>query len=267
MLKCPELECFVVKDLYFSGGLEFINLNGGLGYFLTKEHDNVLADNLLILTQICKQSKDYYAGVQTLNLGPDLLRLLKSPNKFIKVKVCNLIGQMCKHSSFFYKELKEARVFPQMTRLCADEDKVVKKASSFAIGNAAYYSDTLYDTLAPAVEKIVMLLKDPDERIKTNSIGTISNLTRNSKRLVGEILEYDVPEIFINLLLYDKSLTVKKLVLHAFRNFFKHKAIVNALRAQFTPKQQKRLNKLIDELHGKDLARHIASIKKVLGLK
>lgn len=264
MLKCPELESFVVKDLYFSGGLEFINLNGGLGYFLTKEHENVLADNLLILTQICKQSKDYYVGVQTLSLGDDLLRLLKSPNKFIKVKVCNLIGQMCKHSSFFYKELRDARVFPQMIKLCADEDKVVKKASSFAIGNAAYYSDTLYDTLAPAVQKIVILLKDPDERIKTNSIGTISNLTRNSNRLVGEILEHEVPKIFINLLAFDKSLTVKKLVLHAFRNFFKHKEIVAALVSEYTSKHKKRLRQLIDELHGRDLARHIESIKKFI---
>ena len=194
MLKCPELEAFVVKDMYHSNGLEFISLNGGLSLQPIEKYESVLADNLLVLTQICKQSKEYYPGVQMAYLGPDMLELLRGPSKFLKVKVCNLIGQMCKHSDFFYSELREANIFPEMIQLCSDQDKVVKKASSFAIGNAAYYSSSLYPDLSPAIGHIVLLLKDKDERIKTNSIGTISNLTRNSDCLVPELLKHLVFE-------------------------------------------------------------------------
>ena len=267
MLKCPDLENFVVKDMYQSGGLEFINLNGGLSLQPIKDFESVLADNLLVLTQICKQSKEYYPGVQALDIGLDLLNLLQGHSKFLKVKVCNLIGQMCKHSDFFYLELNKAHIFPEMIKLCGDNDKVVKKASSFAIGNAAYYSDTLYSTLAPAIQHIVILLQDSDERIKTNSIGTISNLTRNSNKLVPEILAQQIPHIFVNLLLYDKSLTVKKLILHAFRNFFKHGKILKALKAEFDEKKRRDLAELAESPHTANLSKHISAVRKHLGLK
>lgn len=267
MLKCPELESFVVKDMYHSNGLEFITLNGGLSLQPIEKFESVLADNLLVLTQICKQSKEYYPGIQMACLGPDMLVLLRGPSKFLKVKVCNLIGQMCKHSDYFYLELKDADIFPEMIRLCADSDKVVKKASSFAIGNAAYYSSALYETLAPAIGHIVLLLKDKDERIKTNSIGTISNLTRNSDCLVPEIIENRIPQIFVDLLLYDKSLTVKKLVLHAFRNFFKHSLILKNLKKVFDERRRRSLNDLLSRKETGDLSRHLKAIKKHLGLK
>ena len=267
MLKCPELEAFVVKDMYHSNGLEFISLNGGLSLQPIEKYESVLADNLLVLTQICKQSKEYYPGVQMAYLGPDMLELLRGPSKFLKVKVCNLIGQMCKHSDFFYSELREANIFPEMIQLCSDQDKVVKKASSFAIGNAAYYSSSLYPDLSPAIGHIVLLLKDKDERIKTNSIGTISNLTRNSDCLVPEILKHQIPLIFVDLLLFDKSLTVKKLVLHAFRNFFKHSLILKNLKKIFDERRRKVLNDLMRRKETADLSRHLNAVKKHLGLK
>lgn len=267
MLKCPELESFVVKDMYHSNGLEFIGLNGGLSLRPIEKFESILADNLLVLTQICKQSKEYYPGVQMACLGPDMLTLLKGPSKFLKVKVCNLIGQMCKHSDFFYLELKDAGIFPEMIRLCADSDKVVKKASSFAIGNAAYYSSCLYNTLAPAIQHIVLLLKDKDERIKTNSIGTISNLTRNSDCLVPEILENRIPEIFVDLLLFDNSITVKKLIIHAFRNFFKHSQILKNLKKVFDERRKKAFNDLMTRKEVADLSRHLNAVRKHLGLK
>ena len=232
-----------------------------------KDFEHVLADNLLVLTQICKQSKEYYPGVKNLDICNDLVIFLKGDNRFLKVKVCNLVGQMCKHSDFFYEDLDQAGVFPEMIKLCGDDDKVVKKASSFAIGNAAYYSDTLYETLSPAILYIVALLKDNDERIKTNSIGTISNLTRNSDHLVPEILNYEIPSIFVDLLLYDNSLTVKKLVLHAFRNFFKHSKILKTLKGLFDEKKKKQLNALAENTHNSDLAKHIFNVKKKLGIK
>jgi fused-like protein len=262
-----ELESFVVKDMYHSNGLEFIMLNGGLSLHPIENHESILADNLLVLTQICKQSKEYYPGIQMVCIGPDLLALLKGPSKFLKVKVCNLIGQMCKHSDFFYEELKEADIFPEMIKLCCDQDKVVKKASSFAIGNAAYYSSSLYRTLEPAIEKIVVLLQDPDERIKTNSIGTISNLTRNSDCLVPEMMEHRIPEIFVDLLLFDKSLIVKKLVIHAFRNFFKHPQILKSVKKTFDERRKRAFKDLMTRRETADLHRHLNAIKKHLGLK
>lgn len=266
MLKCGELESFVVKDMYHSNGLEFIMLNGGLSLQPIEKYEAVLADNLLVLTQICKQSKEYYPGIQMVCIGQDLLALLRGPSKFLKVKVCNLIGQMCKHSDFFYSELRDADIFPEMIKLCCDSDKVVKKASSFAIGNAAYYSSSLYRTLAPAIQHIVVLLNDPDERIKTNSIGTISNLTRNSDCLVPEIMEHRIPEIFVDLLLFDKSLIVKKLVIHAFRNFFKHSKILKNLKKVFDERRKKAFRDLIKRKDTADLHRHLNAVKKHLGL-
>lgn len=244
MLKCPDLEEFVVKDLFNSGGLEFLILNGALSLSPINEFESVLADNLLVLTQTCKINKQFYSSIQIMNICPDLTRILRFDNKFLKIKVCNLIGQMCKHSDFFYSDLKKANVFPEMIKLCHEEDLVVKKASSFAIGNAAYYSDYLYDILADAIPPIVLLLKHKDDRIKTNSIGTISNLTRNSDILVNDIIENNIPLIFIDMLLYDSSLTVKKLVIHAFKNFFKHKKLLSALKDCLTVEKRKSLSKI-----------------------
>jgi len=267
MLKCPELESFVVSDMYHSNGLEFITLNGGLSLQPIKKYESVLSDNLLVLTQICKQSEGYYPGVKGLFLGPDLLTLLKGNSKILKVKVCNLIGQMCKHSDFFYLDLRDANIFPEMIRLCGDSDKVVKKASSFAIGNAAYYSNSLYLTLAPAIKPIVFLLKDKDERIKTNSIGTLSNLTRNSDSLVPKIIENQIPLIFVDMLLYDKSFIVKKLILHAFRNFFKHQLIVKNIKKVFDEKRKKAFKSLIERKDLSDLSKHLNAVRKHLGIK
>ena len=267
MLKCSELEAFVVKDMYHSNGLEFISLNGGLALKPIEKYESVLADNLLVFTQICKQSKEYYPGVQMAYLGPDLLALLQGPSKFLKVKVCNLIGQMCKNSDFFYSELREAQIFPEMIRLCSDPDKVVKKAASFAIGNAAFYSSSLYPSLAPAIAHIVLLLNDKDDRIKTNSIGTISNLIRNSDYLVPEILKHNIPLIFVDFLLFDKSFTVKKLVLHAFKNFLKHSQIKKNLKKVFDKRRRKAYNDLIVRTETSEICKILIDIKERLGFK
>ena len=267
MLKCPELESFVVKDMYHSNGIEFITLNGGLSLRPISKFESVLADNLLVLTQICKDSEEYYPGVQMSCLGPDLLTLLQGNSKLLKVKVCNLIGQMCKHSDFFYAELKEANIFPEMIKFCSDSDTVVKKASSFAIGNAAYYSSFLYPTLAPAIKPIVLLLKDADERIKTNSIGTLSNLTRNSDCLVSEIIDNKIPLIFVNLLLYDNSFIVKKLILLAFKNFFKHSLILKNIKKVFDEKKKKDFKNLLDKKEFAGLLRYLNAVRKHVGIK
>lgn len=264
MLKCPELEEFVVKDLFNSGGLEFITLNGALSLNPINQYEAVLADNLLVLTQTCKVNKSYYPSIQLMNICPDLARILRYNNKFLKIKVCNLVGQMCKHSDFFYEDLEKAGVFPEMIKLCEDSDPIIKKASSFAIGNAAYYSDYLYPTLRDAIPPIVKLLKNEDERIKTNSIGTISNLTRNSNILADDIIENDVPEIFVYILLSDPSVSVKKLIIHAFRNFFKHDKINRELSKCFTEDRKLLLEKLPEKPKYASLSKHVMAIQKHL---
>jgi fused-like protein len=258
------MEEFVVKDLFYSGGLEFITLNGGLSLSPINKYEAILTDNLLILTQTCKLSKEFYPGIELLDPFNDLTRILQGPNEFLKIKVCNLVGQMCKHSDYFYRHLQQSGVFSEMIKLCDYQDIVLKKAISFAIGNAAYYSDYLYNDLVPFIFYIVRLLSDQDDRVKTNSIGTISNLTRNSNSLVGEIINNDVPAIFMDLFLYDSSLTVKKLVIHAFKNFFKHKHIVSALKSVLSGTKREDFLILHEDPSLKSLSKHIKTVQQYL---
>lgn len=264
MLKCSEMEEFVIKELFYSGGLEFIVLNGGLSLTPIENYESILSDNILILTQTCKLSKEFYPGIECLNLFDDLTRILRGPSKFLKIKVCNLVGQMCKHSDYFYQSLQKSEIFAEMVDLCNDEEIALKKSISFAIGNAAYYSDYLYKDLIRFIPSIVKLLSHKDERVKTNSIGTISNLTRNSNCLVNHIIDNNVPAIFMDFFLYDSSLTVKKLMIHAFKNFFKHEKILTILRSILSGEKKADLKKLHENPKLKVLSKHIQAVQKHL---
>lgn len=52
-----------------------------------------------------------------------------------------------------------------------------------AIGNASFHDDTLYEHLKPAIPILVALLKDNEEKTRSNAAAALGNLARNSSVL------------------------------------------------------------------------------------
>ena len=91
------------------------------------------------------------------------------------------MGNMCRHSSFFYAKLKENQeIIDESIKLCSDNDKVIKKFACVVLGNASFHDDSLYAVLAPSIHVLVGLLKDLDEKTRSNAAAALGNLARNS---------------------------------------------------------------------------------------
>ncbi len=52
-----------------------------------------------------------------------------------------------------------------------------------AIGNAGFHDGSLYETLKPSVRWMVSLLKDSDDKTRSNAAAALGNLARNSDTL------------------------------------------------------------------------------------
>jgi fused-like protein len=87
---------------------------------------------------------------------------------------------MCRHSGFFYKKLNTSGILKSCISLCDDEDKTIKKFACVAIGNASFHDDSLYEALKPAIPILVNLLKDSEEKTRSNAAAALGNLARNS---------------------------------------------------------------------------------------
>ncbi len=206
LLKCPDLEPFVVKEFVASRGIEFIGRNGGLSLPLGDESSElIIGDHLSILTQICISSKDYYPTIHALDFYDGARNLLRCKSEVLKEKICRFIGQLCKYSDFFYEHLERANLFDDLIVLCKDPSSAIRRSACLALGNAAFHSERLYRHLEKAIPLVIELFNDSDERIRTNAIGTVNNLIRNSESLYQTFIDLRVPQLLRDLALRDTS--------------------------------------------------------------
>lgn len=103
--------------------------------------------------------------------------------------------------------------------MCDDPDKNISKFACVVVGNSSFYDDTLYGSLRPAVPILVsLLMKETEEKARSNAIAALGNLARNSATLDREFVVLSAPVHLLNLLTTDKSLAVKKVVVLAIHN-------------------------------------------------
>lgn len=197
LLKIPELESSIVKTFCSAGGLEFIQMNGGLSLDPDQEtNEFILSDHLSILTQICLSSKDHYDSIHKMQLYKDIKVLMKAQSEVLREKSARLVGQMCKNSDFFYSHIKDAGLIKNLIEACGDKVSMVRRSACLALGNAAFHNSRLYKQLEQSVPIVINLLHDQDERTKTNAIGTINNLIRNSNELYPKLMQNNVLKEF-----------------------------------------------------------------------
>ena len=58
-----------------------------------------------------------------------------------------------------------------LIQCCNDQDHATRKFACFAVGNASFHSDMLYPSLRPSIPALVELLKDDDEKTRSNAAG------------------------------------------------------------------------------------------------
>lgn len=155
----------------------------------SEEGGVVVTDVLVILSQLARLSADYYPLLFSMDICPALRELLSCANPAVRAKACSAVGNMVRHSDVFYHEMKQAGVIKQLVQLCSDSDEACRKFASFAVGNSAFHSYTLYNDLAPAIPKLLHLLRDPEEKTRANAAGALGNLVRNSDELCRAIIQ------------------------------------------------------------------------------
>lgn len=125
---------------------------------------------------------------------------------------------MCRHSGYFYKKLSQSNLLKNCISLCEDQDKTIKKFACVAIGNASFHDDTLYEQLRPAIPILVGLLKDTDEKTRSNAAAALGNLSRNSSMLDKDFINTGANYQLATMLNQDKSNAAKKVSIMAVIN-------------------------------------------------
>lgn len=125
---------------------------------------------------------------------------------------------MCRHSGYFYKKLNSYGILKSCIALCEDDDKTIKKFACVAIGNASFHDDTLYEALRPAIPVLVSLLKDNEEKTRSNAAAALGNLARNSSMLDKDFINTGANYQLVNMLGQDKSNSAKKVSIMAIIN-------------------------------------------------
>jgi fused-like protein len=171
-----------------------------------------------LLSQISRHSKEVYEYIDSIEPYEDIKNLIKHKDSQIRSRVLNLIGNMCRHSGFFYKKLNIHGILKDCIELCGDEDKTIKKFACVAIGNASFHDDTLYESLKPAIPILVNLLKDGEEKTRSNAAAALGNLARNSDLLDKEFLNTGANYQLVNMVTQDKSTAAKKVSIMAIIN-------------------------------------------------
>jgi fused-like protein len=102
--------------------------------------------------------------------------------------------------------------------LCNSEDKTTRKYACIALGNAGFHDQTLYPQLKVSIPLLVSLLKDSDEKTRSNAAAALGNLARNSDELDADFVNADASYQLINMLVNDKSLSAKRVSIMAIIN-------------------------------------------------
>lgn len=185
----------------------------------TDIYDNAsIVESCNLLSQIARSSKDTYEHIASIDLYPDLKVLIRHPDPQIKSRVLNLLGNMCRHSNYFYAKLLEFDFIKDIIHLCSSDDKNIKKFACVALGNASFHDASLYEELRAGVPVLVGLLKDIDEKTRSNAAAALGNLARNSGMLDKEFVRTGANYQLVNMINNDKSLSAKKVSIMAVTN-------------------------------------------------
>ncbi|KAG0484239.1 hypothetical protein HPP92_008318 [Vanilla planifolia] len=148
----------------------------------------VVLDFLMIVSDLARMSKDFYASIDKAGLLGQFGEFLCSEDADFRAKSCSAIGNMCRHSDYFYESLATHGIVDLLIDRCADPDKRTRKFACFAVGNSAYHSDALYVQLRRCIPQLTkLLLSAEEEKTKGNAAGALSNLVRNSNFLCKDI--------------------------------------------------------------------------------
>uniref|UniRef100_A0A1D2A7B3 non-specific serine/threonine protein kinase n=2 Tax=Auxenochlorella protothecoides TaxID=3075 RepID=A0A1D2A7B3_AUXPR len=148
----------------------------------------LLVSGLLVTSQLARASARHFQALAAARVVRRAAPLLASAEAPVRARACNLLGNLCRHSSLFYPDLREAGVVPGLIALCSDRDRAVRKFACFAVGNAGFHDASLYPLLRPALDPLVQLLRDPEDRTRANAAGALGNLVRNSPELCGGLV-------------------------------------------------------------------------------
>lgn len=203
---------------------QFIQANGMslfVRFQLLKINSEVttsIIESCNLLSQIARHSKEVYEYIDSIEPFEDIKKLIAHEDPQIRSRVLNLIGNMCRHSGYFYKKIDASGILKSCISLCEDEDKTIKKFACVAIGNASFHDDSLYDHLRPAIPILVSLLKDVEEKTRSNAAAALGNLARNSALLDRDFINTGVNYQLVNMLNQDKSTAAKKVSIMAIIN-------------------------------------------------
>ncbi|XP_050385130.1 serine/threonine-protein kinase TIO [Argentina anserina] len=149
----------------------------------------VILDVLMIVSDLARMNKGFYEYINQASLLEFFKGFLIHEDPSVRSKACSALGNMCRHSSYFYNSLAKNQIIGLLIDRCSDPDKRTRKFACFAIGNAAYHNDMLYEELRRSIPQLAnLLLSTEEDKTKANAAGALSNLTRNSDKLVEDIV-------------------------------------------------------------------------------
>eukprot|EP00511_Aplanochytrium_stocchinoi_P004077 CAMPEP_0204836026 /NCGR_PEP_ID=MMETSP1346-20131115/24210_1 /ASSEMBLY_ACC=CAM_ASM_000771 /TAXON_ID=215587 /ORGANISM="Aplanochytrium stocchinoi, Strain GSBS06" /LENGTH=364 /DNA_ID=CAMNT_0051970489 /DNA_START=47 /DNA_END=1141 /DNA_ORIENTATION=- len=206
---------------------------------------------LVLLSHLARLSERYYGAIRAADIMGDVYLLLHFPVAIVKAKTCNFIGNICRHSAYFYRSLVKSHcedvndrgdfkvkneahrldILAGLFECCRDEDPDVRKFACFAVGNAAFHSEFLYPRLKDVIPLLKELLLDNNENEKTrgNAAGALGNLVRKSGELCNDLVNWEIPELLMNIAENDESLQPKRMALFSLGNLCVYKICRDAL--------------------------------------
>ena len=128
-----------------------------------------LADALLLLSQLARVSSSHMRALCSAGLAPPLAALMRHTNPTVRSRAANAAGNLCRHDDSFYAQAGDSGLVAALVAACTDGDPSTRKFACFALGNAAFHSDALYGHLAHAVQPLVQLLQDGDDKTRANA--------------------------------------------------------------------------------------------------
>jgi fused-like protein len=178
----------------------------------------LILESLSLLSQMARFSKDYYEDINEIQPYADLRRLIQHTDPAIRSRVLNLIGNLCRHTNYFYEVMQKYDLIKECIRLCEDPDRGARKFACVAVGNAGFHDSSLYESLKPAIPVLVELLKDPEEKTRSNAAAALGNFVRNSALLDHEFVRTGAIYQLMNVVVNDSLLGPKKIALMSLNN-------------------------------------------------
>lgn len=114
--------------------------------------------------------------------------------------------------------MQKYELIKECIKLCEDSDRSSRKFACVAVGNAGFHDDSLYEELKMAIPVLVELLKDPEEKTRSNAAAALGNFVRNSALLDYEFVKTGAIYQLMNVVINDSLLGPKKIALMSINN-------------------------------------------------